>query len=82
METLILFVTLFFFISLILLIFFVYVPNQQFKNKIKSQAAADRAAKRKYDKVFNDYPTISRHCTNGSFQDTEVGYELIHDSFS
>lgn len=60
----------------ILLYFFVYKPKQDAKNEIKQKAAKDRDAKRQADIVFSEYPTISRHCTNECFSETELGYSL------
>ena len=58
MDTLIFLVTVFFLISLILLIFFVYVPRQQFKNKTKSLAKEEAESARE---MFENTASFELH---------------------
>ena len=75
MQQIILFsVTVSFATSLILFYFFIIKPNKNAKNAIKQKAKEDREAKRQADIILSEYPTYRRYSTDGSFQDTELGY--------
>lgn len=73
------FVTILFLAALILLIFFVYVPKQQYKNRIKSEAKKRAEA----DKVLADVPTsfLQRSCKERCYQDNDFE-ELFGEVFN
>lgn len=66
-QILIFAITLSAIISLTLLYFFIYVPDQQHKNRIK-QEAKKRA---EVEQLFNETPTgfLQRNCTERCYQD-------------